>query len=122
MARVTGIGGVFFKARDPEALGEWYRKHLGVPVEEGGWAVFHWEGSGATTWALFPADTEYFGPGDSSCMVNFRVADLDSLLAELRREGVTVLDKVEEHEYGRFGWIVDPEGNRVELWQPGPGA
>lgn len=124
MARVTGIGGVFLKARDPAALGAWYREHLGVPVEEGGWAVFRWGGdvSGSTVWALFPDETEYFGSSEAQAMVNFRVEDLDRMLSELRAEGVEVLDRVEEHEYGRFGWIVDPEGNRVELWQPPAGS
>ena len=120
MARVTGVGGVFLRARDPAALGAWYRERLGVPVEEGGWAVFRWggEAAGSTVWALFPDDTDYFGPSGSQAMVNFRVEDLDRVLDELRSEGVDVLDGVEEHEFGRFGWIVDPEGNRVELWQP----
>lgn len=86
--RVTGLGGVFFKARDQKALGEWYRKHLGIPVEDGGWAV------------------------------NYRVADLDAVLAALRTEGVTVDENVQSDENGRFGWITDPEGNRIELWQP----
>jgi predicted enzyme related to lactoylglutathione lyase len=123
VARVTGIGGVFFKARDPAALGAWYREHLGVPVEEGGRAVFRWGGetAGSTVWALFPEDTDYFGPSGSGGMINFRVEDLDRVLAELRDEGVEVLDRVEEQEYGRFGWIVDPEGHRVELWQPPAG-
>jgi predicted enzyme related to lactoylglutathione lyase len=124
LARVTGIGGVFLKARDPAVLGGWYGEHLGVPVEEGGFAVFRWGGehAGATVWALFPSDTDYFGPSRSGAMVNFRVEDLDRVLAELRAEGLEALDRVEEHEFGRFGWIVDPEGNRVELWQPADDA
>lgn len=124
-ARVTGIGGVFLEARDPGALGSWYREHLGVPIEEGEtFAVFRWggEATGSTVWALFPDDTDYFGSSESGAMVNFRVEDLDRVLAELREEGVEVLDHVEEHELGRFGWVVDPEGNRVELWQPAAGA
>jgi predicted enzyme related to lactoylglutathione lyase len=95
-----------------------------VPVEDGNWAVFRWgaEGStGTTTWAVFPDDTDYFGPASGGFMLNFRVDDLDRVLAELRQDGVDVIDRIEEHEYGRFGWIVDPEGNRVELWQPGEG-
>jgi predicted enzyme related to lactoylglutathione lyase len=125
VARVTGIGGAFFKARDPEALAAWYRERLGVPVEDGNFAVFRWGGAGgaagSTTWAVFRDDTDYFGPSHGGFMLNFRVGDLDRVLGELRQEGVEVLDKVEEHEYGRFGWIVDPEGNRVELWQPPEG-
>jgi predicted enzyme related to lactoylglutathione lyase len=125
--RVTGIGGVFFKARDPKALGEWYREHLGVPLEPWGGAVFPWQsadnpqGVGTTVWNPFAQDTTYFGPGPSSCMVNFRVHDLHALLDALRAEGCSVDDKVEESEYGKFAWVTDPEGNRVELWQPPPG-
>lgn len=123
MARIAGIGGVFLRARDPDALSAWYRDRLGVPVQEGNFAVLTWGGdhAGSTVWALFPEDTDYFGPSGACAMVNFRVEDLDAVLDELRAEGVEVLDKIEEHEFGRFGWIVDPEGNRVELWQPPPG-
>lgn len=122
--RVTGIGGVFFKARDRAALGDWYRDHLGIDVQEGGFAVFRWrdenvpERSGATVWSLFPEETEYFGSDAQRAMVNYRVADLDEVLAALRREGVTVDERIEETPEGRFGWITDPEGNRIELWQP----
>jgi predicted enzyme related to lactoylglutathione lyase len=124
VGRATGIGGVFFKARDPDALAAWYRERLGVPVEEGNWAVYEWGGDdskGTTVWAAFPADTEYFGASGGGFMINFRVADLDGVLDELRAEGVEVVDRVEETPQGRFGWIVDPEGNRIELWQPAPG-
>lgn len=126
-ARVTGIGGVFFKARDRAVLGEWYRRHLGIDVQDRGFAVFRWrdetdpERGGATVWSLFPEDTEYFGSRDQRAMINYRVADLDAVLAALRREGVTVDERVEETPEGRFGWITDPEGNRIELWQPPPG-
>jgi predicted enzyme related to lactoylglutathione lyase len=125
--RVTGIGGVFFKARDRAGLGEWYRRHLGIDVQDGGFAVFRWRDAddpargGATVWSLFPEDTEYFGSKDQRAMVNYRVADLDQVLDGLRREGVTVDERVQETPEGRFGWIVDPEGNRVELWQPPSG-
>jgi len=124
VARVTGIGGVFLKARDPATLSAWYRDRLGVPVQEGNFAVFTWGGehAGSTVWSVFPQDTDYFGPSGVGAMVNFRVEDLEAVLAELREDGVEVLDHVEEHEFGRFGWIVDPEGNRVELWQPSEGA
>ena len=126
--RVTGIGGVFFKARDPKTLGEWYRGHLGIDVQDGGWALFQWRENddpartGATVWSLFPDGTEYFGASEQRVMVNYRVTDLDAVLADLRREGVKVDERVEETGEGRFGWITDPEGNRIELWQPPSGA
>ena len=124
--RVTGIGGVFFKARDPKSLGEWYRGHLGIDVQDGGWAVFQWRDhedpsrAGTTVWSLFPEGTEYLGASEQRAMVNYRVADLNAVLAALRLEGVTVDERVEETAEGRFGWITDPEGNRIELWQPPP--
>jgi len=124
--RVAGIGGVFFKARDPGKLMSWYTTHLGVkPESEGSSAsMFHWrdkndpKSMGYTVWAIFPNDSKYFDPSKSSFMINFRVKDLDSLLEQLKREGVTVDEKTEEYEYGKFGWIIDPEGNRIELWEP----
>ena len=127
MQRVTGIGGVFFKEKDPKALGEWYRTHLGMKVEAWGGAVFRWaednpDGTGTTAWNLFKDDTSYFAPSASSFMVNYRVEDLDALLAKLREEGCDVDAKVEESEYGKFGWVMDPEGNRLELWQPPRGG
>lgn len=127
MKRVTGIGGIFFKAHDPQALAEWYRVHLGIDVEAWGGAVFRWrapgnpEGIGSTTWSPFPADTGYFAPSSAPFMVNYRVDDLDAVLAALRAEGVQVDDKVEESEFGRFGWALDPEGHKFELWQPPAG-
>ena len=120
MKRVTGIGGIFFKAKDPKALGEWYRDHLGLPLEAWGGAAFHWQspdnptGLGTTLWNPFEESTTYFG-GSSSFMVNFRVHDLHALLAALRAEGCAVDDKVDESEFGKFGWVQDPEGNRVEV-------
>ncbi|HEX9173978.1 MAG TPA: VOC family protein [Telluria sp.] len=125
--RVTGIGGIFFKARDPEQLREWYRRHLGVPIEEWGGAVFQWQspdnpsGAGTTIWSIFGSDTSTLGPGPSPFMINFRVHDLHALIALLRAEGCNVDDKVDDSEYGKFGWVTDPEGNRVELWQPPEG-
>jgi len=124
MKRVTGLGGVFFKARDPKALGDWYRSHLGLNVEEWGGVAFRWvtddnpTGTGTTIWNPFNAETSYFAPSTASFMINFRVHDLHALLAALRAEGCDVDAKVEESEYGKFGWVQDPEGNRVELWQP----
>ena len=128
MQRVTGIGGVFFKAKDPKALGEWYRRHLGMNVEPWGGVAFKWvtdenpTGTGSTIWSPFKEDTTYFAPSTSSFMINFRVHDLDSLLAVLRAEGCQVDERVEESEYGKFGWVMDPEGNRLELWQPPVGS
>ena len=124
MTRVTGIGGIFFKARDPKALQEWYRTHLGLPLEEWGGAVFHWqtperpEPDGMTVWNVFPAETKYFDPSPAPFMVNFRVDDLDAMLAALRAAGCTVLDRYDETEQGKFGYVQDPEGAVVELWQP----
>jgi predicted enzyme related to lactoylglutathione lyase len=124
MERVRGIGGIFFKANDPKALAEWYAKHLGVPVEAYGGATFKWREhekpgtEGTTIWSPFPADTTYFAPSKSSFMINFRVDDLDAMLAQLRAAGVEVDPKTDSSEYGKFGWILDPEGNRVELWEP----
>lgn len=125
MKRVTGIGGIFFRSEDPESLAAWYRERLGIPVNEHGYSDFTWrladdpERIGRTVWSLFPADTDYFGPGDVPFMVNYRVDDLEALLDALREEGVEVADDVESYEYGRFGWITDPEGRRIELWEPG---
>ena len=114
MERVTGIGGVFFRARDPEALSAWYAAHLGVPLSEG-YVIF--PESRDTHWVPFPQDTEYW-PDPKQGMVNFTVRDLDAMLAQLRAAGVEVDDRIEEHEFGRFGWATDSEGNRFELWQP----
>ena len=116
MERVVGIGGMFFKARDPGALAAWYREHLGVPIADGQcYASFKSGGAGEeTVWAAFPSDTNYFGGG--SLMVNYQVRNLDAMLAQLRDAGIAVEDR--EYENGRFGWATDPEGNRFELWEP----
>ncbi len=125
MKRVTGIGGIFFRAKDPKALYEWYRKHLGIESSPDAGAMFsdadHLENPGFTIWAIFPESTEYFRSPDRQFMINFRVDDCEALLKALREEGVEVDDKMEAHEYGKFGWITDPEGNRVELWEPPKG-
>ena len=125
MKRVTGIGGIFFKARDPQALGAWYRDHLGLDVADWGGALFHWGGpdseKGTTIWSAFPSDTTSLEPGTAGFMVNFRVADLRALLDALRSEGCDVLDHTESSEHGSFGWVIDPEGNKVELWEPPAG-
>lgn len=127
MKRVTGIGGIFFKARDPKGLAAWYRQHLGVPVEDWGGAVFRWNtdanptGAGTTVWGPFAETTTYFEPSRAAFMINYRVENLAAVLDLLRSEGVEVDDKVEESEFGKFGWVMDPEGNRIELWQPPDG-
>lgn len=128
--RVHGLGGVFFKAADPQRLSEWYATHLGLPTQEWGGAIFQWnriDGAdaptgprGYTVWAAFKDDTTYFQPSDKPFMINFRVDDLDATLAALRAEGCNVLDRGEDSEQGRFGYVVDPEGNLIELWQPNP--
>jgi predicted enzyme related to lactoylglutathione lyase len=127
MKRVTGIGGIFFKAQDPVALRAWYRTHLGIDVQDWGGAILRWadaEGqpvAGSTVWSVADAGNDYFAPSKAPFMVNYRVADLHALLAELRKEGCNVLDKTDDSEYGKFGWVIDPEGNKVELWEPPPG-
>ncbi len=124
MARVTGIGGVFFKSTgDHAALATWYQQHLGIPLEPWGGAVLRWpddtaEDKGLTVWNVAKSDTKWFAPSAASFMINYRVDDLDGLLADLRAAGVDVLQGPESHENGRFAWIVDPDGNKVELWEP----
>lgn len=125
MTRVTGIGGVFFKAKDPADLRAWYKRHLGIDVQDWGGAVFHWVNAdgaplaGTTVWSIGSGD--YFAPSTASFMINYRVADLHDLLITLRAEGCNVVDKTEDSEFGKFGWVMDPEGNKVELWQPPEG-
>lgn len=126
--RVTGIGGVFFKAKDPKALSAWYHDNLGIQFEkEGLFSLFKWKDAndatktGTTVWSLFPATTKYFGPGASSCMINYRVANLDRMLAQLKALGVQVDGKVEDDFNGRFASVFDPEGNKIQLWEPKPG-
>ena len=115
--RVAGIGGVFFRARDPAALRAWYARHLGIEMEDYG-TTFTAEEGDPTVWAPFASDTGYFGAAEQQLMVNFRVRNLDAMLEQLRSAGVDVDDEVHEQEYGRFGWAVDAEGNRFELWEP----
>jgi len=122
---VTGIGGVFFKAKHPGKLAAWYRKHLGLATDEQwhGW-TFEWRDlhapkkKGATAWSPFAADTKYFGRGRQGHMINYRVANLKKVLAQLKKEGVWVDPKTQDTEFGKFGWIKDGEGQRVELWEP----
>jgi predicted enzyme related to lactoylglutathione lyase len=121
MKRVTGIGGVFFKAKDPDKLREWYRQHLGIESEKWGFA-FQWsddpqKDGGVTAWNIFPDSTKYFDPSTQPFMINFRVANLEELVTTLRVEGVDV-PKTDDSDFGKFAWVMDPEGNRVELWKP----
>ncbi len=125
--RVTGIGGVFFKAHDAKALAVWYRDHLGITfegAESGAYHQFEWRDkddpskTGGTVWAVFPENAQNFVGSKSPLMIDYRVADLDSLLAQLKKEGVTVDEKTEEAPYGKFGHAMDPEGNRIEFWEP----
>lgn len=127
MKRVTGIGGIFFQAADPVALRAWYRTHLGIDVQSWGGAAFPWKddagvpADGSTIWSIAAADGKQFAPSRSTFMVNYRVDDLAALLQALREEGCDVLDKTDDSEYGKFGWVMDPEGNKIELWQPPAG-
>ena len=128
MARIIGIGGVFLKSTAPGELLSWYEQHTGMRPASGFHGVeFPWRDAAApdverkTIWALFPRDSKYFGPGDQQVMVNYIVDDLDGMLAALRAAGSVVDDRVEEYEFGRFGWATDPDGNRFELWQPPAG-
>ena len=127
MKRVTGIGGIFFKAKDAPVLHAWYKKHLGIDVQEWGGAAFTWTDAqgkpagGTTIWSIGSAEGDHFAPSKASFMINYRVEDLLALVKTLKEEGCDVLDKIEESEYGKFAWVIDPEGNKLELWQPPPG-
>ena len=124
MAKVTGIGGVFLKCKgDSAALAEWYKKHLGMPLTEWGGAVLRWpddhaEDKGLTVWSLAKSDSKWFSPSESSFMINYRVDNLTELVAQLREGGVEIVSGPESHENGKFAWIMDPDGNKVELWEP----
>ena len=121
MPQVTGIGGVFIRARDADALRSWYAEHLGIAIHGDSGAQFAWTSGGSTVFSIFAADSPYFGRPDQASMINFRVDDLDAILARLRAAGVEVIDETAEADYGKFGWAVDPEGNRFEMWQPPSG-
>ncbi len=123
MKRVTGIGGIFFKSKDPDNLRNWYRAHMGVESDGSNGASFLWreddnpDSRGMTIWSAFPDTSKYFDPSTAPFMINYRVANLDWLLAQLREEGVEVTPS-QDSEFGKFAWVMDPEGNRIELWEP----
>ena len=124
MAKVTGLGGVFFKSDNQEKLLEWYKVALGIDPDFGFGKTFKWDADDESdrdrysVWSIFPADTKYFEPSQSGFMINFRVDDLDAIMEKLMSLGANVVDMIEEDEYGRFGWVTDPEGNKIELWEP----
>jgi predicted enzyme related to lactoylglutathione lyase len=124
MAKVTGIGGVFFKSKgDAKALADWYRKHLGLPLEDFGGAILRWpndtaEDKGLTVWHVASHDSQWFSPSQSPFMINYRVDNLSELLDQLRVDGVQIVAGPESHENGKFAWIMDPDGNKIELWEP----
>ena len=127
MKKVTGIGGIFFNAKDPDTLRDWYKQHLDIDVQDWGGTAFTWADAagnpttGTTVWTINADDSESYAPSKSNFMINYRVEDLDALLHLLRDEGCNVLEKTDDSEYGKFGWVMDPEGNKVELWQPPAG-
>jgi len=122
MERVIGIGGIFFKAKNPDALRTWYAENLGVKLEDFGGCVFNWDADEApskmTVWSIFPAETDHFGPSKAGFMINYRVRNLDAMLAQLDAAGAERVGKIEDGAFGRFAWVLDPEGNKIELWQP----
>jgi predicted enzyme related to lactoylglutathione lyase len=124
MKRVTGIGGVFIKAKDPKGLAAWYDRHLGFSFGENLYVNFKWVNEnnpavpGNTVFSFFKKESNYFDPSSSPVMINFRVKDLETLLETLKKEEVEIVGKISEEEYGKFGWIMDPEGNKIELWEP----
>jgi predicted enzyme related to lactoylglutathione lyase len=123
MKRVTGIGGIFFKCKDPKQVREWYKTHLGMETDQYG-TTFEWRQgadstkAGYTQWSPFAESTKYFEPSTKDFMINYRVENLELLVEELRKEGVQILDTIESYEYGKFLHILDPEGNKIELWEP----
>jgi predicted enzyme related to lactoylglutathione lyase len=127
MKRVTGIGGIFFKAKDADTLRAWYKEHLGIDVQNWGGTAFTWTDAngnptgGMTVWSVAPETSNQFAPSNAPFMINYRVEDLYAVVAALKAEGCNVLDKIDDSDYGKFAWVIDPEGNKVELWQPPAG-
>lgn len=123
MKKVTGIGGIFFKSKDPDAIKKWYQDHLGLPVDPYG-ASFEWRREddpskkGTTIWSPFKETTQYFEPSEKQFMINYRVENLEALVAELKTAGITIVDEIQSYDYGKFVHILDPEGNKIELWEP----
>lgn len=124
MAKITGIGGVFFKGKgDHKELAAWYNKHLGMPMESWGGTILRWpedtaEDGGLTVWTTAAADTKWFSPSGSSFMINYRVDNMDEMIEQLKSGGIEIIQGPESHENGKFAWIIDPDGNKVELWEP----
>lgn len=124
MKRVTGLGGVFFKSKNPKDLTTWYDEHLGLDFGKNTWSTFEWREKdkpdqlGRTEFSVFPDTTKYTEPSKSTFMINFRVENLEKLIEVLRGEGVTIVGDIEVYDYGKFGWILDPDGNKIELWEP----
>jgi predicted enzyme related to lactoylglutathione lyase len=122
MKKVTGIGGIFFKCKDAKGMKEWYGKNLGLPTTDYG-ATFEWREAedtsveGSTTWSTFPEDTKYFAPSTKDFMINYRVVNIEALVEQLKNDGVTIIDEIEASDYGKFVHILDPEGNKIELWE-----
>jgi len=122
MKKVTGIGGIFFKCKDAKGMKEWYGKNLGLPTTDYG-ATFEWRDAedtsveGSTTWSTFPEDTKYFAPSTKDFMINYRVVNIEALVEQLKNDGVTIIDEIESSDYGKFVHILDPEGNKIELWE-----
>ncbi len=124
MKKVTGLGGIFFKCKDAGIMNDWYIKHLGFKQAEDGGILFEWRDTdkpdqkGYTVWGPFKETTKYFEPSQKDFMINLRVQNLEELLKQLKEEGVSIVGEMETYEYGKFGWIMDPEGNKIELWEP----
>ena len=122
--RVTGIGGIFFKCDDRAKQSKWYEEHLGIKIQDWGGGIFWWrdpenpEKKGSTSWSTFKKDTTYFAPSEKDFMFNYRVENLEALLKVLKEEGIEQVGEMESFEYGKFAWIMDPEGNKIELWEP----
>jgi catechol 2,3-dioxygenase-like lactoylglutathione lyase family enzyme len=123
--RILGIGGIFFKSANQQEMREWYGKHLGL-ADKGGGAMLPWrekdnpDNEHMTVWSVFPGNTKYFEPGQAAFMVNYIVDDLDALLERMQKEGVKIDPKRQNEDYGKFAWIYDPDGNKIELWEPAP--